>query len=438
MLTERNDRIAGNEDCTTYSMSQVDTLSSDAYEFQVANTSSFYNNLSSTVFAGLSPAIVNYYNAYELYEYALYQYNHNSSASQALDVGTLSRLQNLASQQQFETNTPNSEGTIAAIAGNTFAAKVLQQFNQIVASSGVSDKMTLLFGSYEPFLSFFALSNLSVGPSASKFNSLPVHGSVMVFELFSYTGEGNSFNASATFPTTDDLWVRFLFRNGTSDTEELISYPLFGRGNSQVDMTWDDFVTGMGDFSLNEVSDWCTSCQSINLFCEAIWTDIDNGTSSSTNGNSHEKKLSPVIGGVIGATVTIGLFIICAIVLILFGFRLDYHEKRAKGVDGSEGGIGVLKRNGSAGGFKGAEKLASDTDLRLKSGAGATIVRHERVGSWELNESPTSPTDRKHSSLDKEIERGRVVSTADYGRHSEDGIGNINPFGDPVKPVDHV
>lgn len=86
----------------------------------------------------------------------------------------------------------------------------------------------------------------------------------------------------------------------------------------------------------------------------------------------------------------------------------------------------------SGGGFKGAEKLASDTDLRLKGGAGATIVRHERVGSWELNESPT---DSKHTSLDKEIESERA---ANYERRSEDGIGNVNPFGDPVKAVDHI
>jgi len=259
----------------------------------------------------------------------------------------------------------------------------------------------------------------------------------MAFELFSYVDDSNSYNASSPFPTTDELWVRFLFRNGTDDTDALNSYPLFGRGASLVDMSWSDFVMGMGNFALTEVSDWCTACQSINLFCEAIWDDTNNGSSTDNSTASGEKKLSPVIGGVIGATLTLGLFIIVFIVLMLFGFRLDYHPKQKQSADGAEGGIGVLKRNGSGGGgFKGAEKLASDTDLRLKGGAGASVIRHERVGSWELNESPTSPTDQKHSSLDKEL--GRVVSTADYGRGSEDGIGNVNPFGDPVKAVDQV
>jgi len=207
-------------------------------------------------------------------------------------------------------------------------------------------------------------------------------------------------------------------------------------------MTWSDFMTGMGGFSLNEVADWCSVCESVNLFCEAIASDLTNSTGSSTDNGDGKKGLSPVIGGVIGATVTIALFVICAIVMVLFGFRLDYHEKRAKGANTSDvGGIAVLKRNGSGGGgFKGAEKLASDTDLTLKGGAGASVIRHERVGSWELNESPVSPTSTvgKHSSLDKEIESGRVVSKADYGRNSEDGLEHVNPFGDPVKAVDQV
>lgn len=204
-------------------------------------------------------------------------------------------------------------------------------------------------------------------------------------------------------------------------------------------MSWNDFVTGMGGFALSDVSEWCNQCQTINLFCEAIYSTMDNSSSSSGSNSSNHNKVSPVIGGVIGAAVTLGLFIITAIILLLLGFRLDHHGKRAAGTEGDAGGIGVLRRSSSGGGgFKGAEKLASDTDLRLKGGAGASVIRHERVGSWELNESPTSPTSTKHSSLDTKVGSGRVVSTADYGRNSEDGIGNVNPFGEPVKAVDHI
>jgi len=216
----------------------------------------------------------------------------------------------------------------------------------------------------------------------------------------------------------------------------LIEYALFGRGNSEADMSWTDFAQDMGQFSLNDLVDWCTACNTASLFCEALEESQNTNSSGSCPKSASERSgISPAIGGVIGATVTIAGMIIVAAILMLFGFRL---EQRGDRNHKAAGDLGVLKRSGSGnGGFKGAEKLASDTDLRLKSGAGASIVRHERVGSWELNESPTSP-DRKHGSLDKEIESGRVTSTADYGRHSEDGLGGVNPFGDPVKALDQV
>jgi len=174
----------------------------------------------------------------------------------------------------------------------------------------------------------------------------------------------------------------------------------------------------------------------VTLFCEAIEGNTISSNGSSTSTSSDSKGVSPAVAGVIGATVTIAIFILVAAVLLLLGFRLNYRDRKGAAV-GPAGDLGVLKRSGSGanGGFKGAEKLASDTDLRLKNGAGASVVRHERVGSWELNESPVSPTE--HSSLDKQMESGRVVSTADYSRHSEDH-GLENPFGDPVKPLDQV
>jgi hypothetical protein len=397
-------------------------------------TSDFYQSFSHGIFWDFDRSTLNYANAWELYEYALYQYNHNVSAdfNATFTYDDLSQFQSLASQQQFGWNTPTSNSTTNAMAGRTLASKVLQQFSSNINSFGVSDKLTLMFGSFEPFLAFFALSDLSTGPSASRFNSLPEHGSVMVFELFSLTTPAIADNDTIPFPDNSDLFVRFLFRNGTEDTNDLIEYALFGNGNSQDVMTWSKFVEGMGAFSLDDIVDWCTECEAPTLFCEAILNNVSNETASAVASN---KGLSPVIAGVVGATITLGFGIVIGIALCLFGFRLDYHSKDAN--RGPITDLGVLNRSPSGnGGFKGVEKLASDTDLALKSGAGATVIRHERVGSWELHESPSG--DSKHSSLDKEIESGRVVSNADYGRNSEDAIGHVNPFGDPVKPLDQV
>ncbi|KUJ22936.1 histidine acid phosphatase-like protein [Mollisia scopiformis] len=421
--------VAGNTGCTTNDILTVETLDSDPFIQEVENTESFYTALNSSIFSGLPIDILNYGNAWDLYEYALFEYTHNGTIANSSEFTTtdLELLYSLASAQQWTFNTPSEDATIQAMAGRTYASKVLEQFSHNIASSGSTDKLSLLFGSFEPFLGFFALSNLATGPSAGRFNSLPLHGSTMTFELFSFATPSDG-NLSTPFPDVGDLRVRFLYRNGTGDSDTLIEYALFGRGNSEADMSWTDFVQGMGEFSLNDLVDWCTECNTASLFCEALEdSQSTNSSSSSTANSSGSSRISPTIGGVIGAAVTVALMIIVAAALLLFGFRLEHRGNGAKGGD-----LGVLKRSGSGnGGFKGAERLASDTDLRLKSGAGATVVRHERVGSWELNESPT---DRKHASLDKEIESGGITSTADYGRHSEDGLEHVNP----VKPLDQV
>jgi hypothetical protein len=394
------------------------------------STNAFYESLGSSVFWAFDSSDLNYGNAWTLWEYAAFEYQHNQSIynSNSFTTDDLDQLYNLASAQQWEFNTPDSTGTIKAMAGRTYASFVLQQFSHQIASNGSAGKLSLLFGSFEPMLSFFALSNLATGPSASLFNSLPLHGSTMTFELYSYA-ETPSKNEAIPFPDTSDLWVRFLFRNGTGDSKPLIEYSLFGRDNSEEAMDWADFVEGMGDFSLDDLVNWCLDCESGSLFCEALMQNYSNETESSSA--KSEKGLSAPIAGVIGATVTIGLGLVVAAILALVGFRLDYRPREK---NGTVGDLGVLKRSGSGngGGFKGAEKLASDTDLTLKGGAGASVVRHERVGSWELNESP----DKKHSSLDKNIESG--ISKADYGRRSEDGLGGVDPYGEPVKALDQI
>ncbi|KAH8684624.1 histidine acid phosphatase-like protein [Tricladium varicosporioides] len=425
--------LGGNIGCTNYSINQVNTLASQSFTNIMTANEGFYQSLAPSVFWSFDPSIVNLGNAYTLYEYALFQYTHNKTVYESLSTANLTHLRTLASYQQWLFNTPPSASTnnVNAIAGQTLATHMFTQLSKNIASGGTSDKLSLLFGSFQPMLSFFALSGLSKGRSASSFQGLPKYGSSMSFELFSYVPRRQGRNLTVTFPDTQDLWVRFLFRNGTSDTDPMVAYPLFGRGNSEVDMSWKDFAAGISTFAVDDVSEWCNSCNSVNLFCQAIESNMKN-SSSTTIGGSSSKGLPAWAAGLIGATVVLGLFIIGAVALCLLGFRVDQREKKNSGSGSANGDISVLKRSGS-GGFKGAEKLASDTDLALKTGAGATVIRHERVGSWELNESPVSPGTRTHGSLDKEVESERVVSGADYSRRSEDGLGEH-----PVKPVEHV
>jgi hypothetical protein len=427
--------IAGDDDCNNYDVVNVEYLASAAFVQEMQSTNEFYESLGDSVFWAIPEDDLNYANAWTLWEFAAFEYQHNETLNQSgtFTAAELDTLYNLASQQQWNFNTPDSSGTIQAMAGRTYASYVLQQFEHQVASNGSAEKLTLLFGSFEPMLAFFALSDLSTGPSASRFNSLPLHGSTMTFELYSYAEIPLSVSETVPFPSdTSELWVRFFFRNGTGDSNDLIEYPIFGRDNSQDDMSWSDFVLGMSEFSLDDLVDWCSECNSGSLFCEAIMLNYNSETGSGSSTTTTKKSVSTPVAGVIGAAVTIATTLIVAAILALVGFRIDYRPRQKGGVSD----LGVLKRSASGGGFKGAEKLASDTDLTMKGGAGASVLRHERVGSWELNDNP----DTKQSALDKAFESGGEMSKTDYGRRSEDvhGLGGVDPYGEPVKALDQV
>ncbi|KAM0131869.1 hypothetical protein ACHAP3_006611 [Botrytis cinerea] len=402
----------------------------------MASTDEFYLSLANTFFAGIDSSLLNYGNAINLYYYALYQYNHNSSVYDMTNsFGLLETLNGFASEQAISFNTPSTGSSIQYIAGQTFASKIIQQFQQTISSSGVSDKLSLYFGSYEPMLAFFYLSSLSTSDlTRRRFSRLPEYGSMMAFELFSYVEEGQS-NSSNSFPEATELWVRFLFRNGTSDTNPLISYPLFNLGNSEIDIKYNDFVTEIGKFAINDLNAWCSSCGSISLFCAAILSNESSNSASNNTKTFGSKGVNGVVGGIIGAVVTLVVVMLIASILAIFGFRMHRHDKT---ISNSAGGVGIAKRGSSAsgGGFKGPEKLASDTDLNIVKGPGVgATTRHERVGSWEMgNASSNNANIAEGAGLRQE----RVVSTADYSRRSEDGIGNHNPWGKGVQSEDYV
>lgn len=334
------------------------------------NTLPFYQRLYHTIFFGAFPlSMANFYYATDLYQYAAYLYNHDRATRSKMTSVDLDMLAQYAGIQQRDLNgnltaSGAEQGDmIRAISGRTFAAKVLERLKLNMASKGSSNKLNLMFGSYEPLIAFFALSGLVNGPSGDTFKPLPNPGATMVFELFSSGGNGS-------YPSISDLWVRFLYRNSTVAGTPLIQYSLFGNGNEESSMKYNDFESGMQAIALDGITTWCNVCESINLFCSGLKSNADAGgstgsgsTESHGNGGS---SLDPVIAGVIGAAVTLAVLGLLLLVFLLFGILRFSPSKD--------------RRSSTFRGFRGAEKMASDNDLAYaKSG-----VRHERTGSWEL------------------------------------------------------
>ncbi len=364
-------RIQGNVACTQYSQSEL-AFRSDTNVQQVYNrTINFYQTLWGTFFQGTFPSsMANFFYAYELYDYAQYEYEHNPQVASLLNPSELSLLAALAETQQRDLNGnltasgKYSGDMVRAISGRMLAAKVVEMFRESISSEGLNNKLNLMFGSFEPFIAFFALSNLVNSASAANFEALPGPGAAMVFELFSV-----NLNTS-TYPDSTDLWVRFLYRPDTNPQTPFTEYPLFGNGNSQSRMRFPDFVNAMDAVAITSVAGWCDICDSINLFCGSLEGSGYYGSSPSGSGSSGS-GIVPAVAGVIGAVVTLAVIGLAAVAAVVLGHIRFYRADRQQ-------------RASSLGGFKGAEKMASDTDLAVSKGGG----RHERIGSWELRGDP--------------------------------------------------
>ena len=342
---------------------------------------------------------------------------HNSTVAEAVSEVDLVKLRILADTSQFAIN-GNTSAPGSIIGGRTLATRILEALNANIDTEGEYNKLTLNFGSFEPMMSFFALAGLT--SASEQFYAIPELGASMVIELFTLIVDGNS---TGLYPTdSSDLFVRFLYLNGTGDDAQLIQYPLFGADPDNLYVSFDDFVAGMTPFAMLSIEDWCQECGSYSVFCPAFDDSTTTGGSDILSTSRH--RLSPGLAGVIGALVTlVVLALLIGLAMLVLGLRFF----RVKN-----------KRRSELAGFKGAEKLASDQDLSVpKGGAGAVVTEgplpgrgHERVGSWELRDS--GKVEEAQLPID------RVTSPAPRRPSFEDDDMNVNPYSIPVKPKDQL
>ena len=385
MLTSH--RVQGHIGCLAYTESILNFRNDSVVATVFDNTLNFYNTMWNLVLNKAFPqSMANFANAFLLYDYASYRYNHDNETRNAVTPSDMALMARFASSEQRNKNANLSiSGTtdgdmIRAVAGRTMASKTLALLRENMRQGGAISKLNLAFTTVETFVAFFALASLVDGEHAAEFKTLPEQGAMMVFELFSI-GDNTTM-----YPGLDDLWVRFLYRNGTDPTDKLEDFALFGA--KEINMPYRQFASSIQGYGINSVSEWCRTCGSRTLFCSDYKSDAKG--SQSIFGSS---GLSPAVAGVIGAVVAVALVALGLLAAIfLGGFRF-----RRAGAPG--------QRSSLFGGFKGAEKMSSDADLAYAQGG----ARHERTGSWELRgagksdasvqEQAIIPTERPLSTL---------------------------------------
>jgi hypothetical protein len=214
--------------------------------------------------------------------------------------------------------------------GAVIAAQVLQALNGTITGKG-TNKLNVQFGAYAGMLSFFGLAGLL--PVNPDFYGVPDYASSLTWELVT-----NATVSSTSFPSADEIAVRFLFHNGTtSNISQPTIYPLFGQNETV--LAWNDFVTGMNKFAVGGQAQWCNLCGNSTGVCAsnvlsgsgpANSSGSSPGTTSSSN--SSGGGISKAVAGVIGAMVTLAVILGAEILIMLVaGLRLVSKKRLAGG-----------------------------------------------------------------------------------------------------------
>jgi len=311
--------LKGDDGCPRYNQSNAQFYASQQFKDLSVSTQPFYDSFSDILQGVIPPKDINYGNAYSIFDYLNVGKIHNSTIAKRVSSEDLDHLRYLADTREWALNgnittpTPNP----MSIGGSTLAKAILTQLNSSVVTPNSAPKLSVFLGSYDTFLSFFALTSL---PSIdSSFYGLPDYASTLVFELVSYT------------PSDSDMYVRFLFRNGTTQESALTEYPLFGRGRENAVMPYSEFYSSMNKIAIGGLDQWCKICESREDICQGPVTSTSTNNIPPQVGHPGMK---PELAGGIGALCALAAVgIIAAALMIIMGLRLTKKEKRAGKTD---------------------------------------------------------------------------------------------------------
>ncbi|KAK0735332.1 histidine acid phosphatase [Apiosordaria backusii] len=296
--------IKGDDNCPAVTTASQSFESSPEFTTLLSSTRDFYQSLFpvlKSVYDFTSPEDLSYVRAYDIFDLINVARIHNSSSpTQDISDEQLFQLRTLADSAEFGYNY-NLTQPARSIHAQTFSTAVLNQLNRTIASQG-QQKLSLLSGSYDAFLAFFGLANLT--SVNSNFYGLPDYASTMSFELF-------TLDTVTSFPedAENDLRVRFLFRNGTEG--KLDSFPLFGTGEET--LSWGEFAKEMKKRAIGSAEEWCSACGSSASFCAGY--NKQEGVEAASAGKG---GMSNAVAGVVGAAVTLGVVGMVGLVAFVF------------------------------------------------------------------------------------------------------------------------
>ncbi|TVY36394.1 hypothetical protein LSUB1_G004763 [Lachnellula subtilissima] len=336
--SENSAWLQGSSGCESASVSSNNYFYSAEYIQKLNSTADFYKSIL-PVINGTSPLLMTRSRTHILIVYDLIHvsqiHNKTIQSSNLLTSDTVFQLQTLADNHEFNL-AYNSSDKIRAIAGSTLAAQVVQQLNTTITGKS-KVPVGIQFGAYASFLSFFGLAQL---PKASEnFTGIVDYASSMAFELVT-----NATVNSTSYPSADQISIRFLFSNGTASENPLTAYPLFGQEETVI--SWPTFVDEMNKFAIGDLATWCQQCGNSTGAC-ASTTSSSSSASASASASSQSSSsggISKAVAGVIGAMVTLAVILgLEALIILLGGLRLVNKKRLGAGQVASNSATAATK-----------------------------------------------------------------------------------------------
>ncbi|KAK5056669.1 hypothetical protein LTR84_012201 [Exophiala bonariae] len=340
--SENSAWLQGATNCANAQISSNNYFTSSQYLTTLANTHDFYNGLSPMINLTFAPGQTSFKNAYTIFDLLNVASIHNSSTkfpnADLLTPETFFQARTLADQHEFGL-AYNESDPIRAVTGSIIAGEVVEALNNTITGNG-KNKFNIQFGAYAGMMSFFGLANLT--SVDADFYGVPDYASSLSWELVT-----NATVNASSFPSEDDISVRFYFHNGTtSASSEPREFPLFGTGRSP--LPWNEFASKMGTFSISGQKQWCTACGNSTGVCSSSALgggDASAGTSSagSSSDNTGNGGISKAVAGVIGAMVTLGVVLgIELFILLAGGLKLVSKKRLARttSIDSAPPGMG--------------------------------------------------------------------------------------------------
>ncbi|RMZ91488.1 hypothetical protein DV736_g1262, partial [Chaetothyriales sp. CBS 134916] len=289
--------LQGSTGCLNAEISSNDYFISQDYLTTLNRTHDLYQSTLPMINRSFSSSTATYKNAYTIWDLLNVASIHNSSSdfpnADLLTPDLFYELKVLANQHEWNLAYNESE-PIRAVSGSTLAAQVVTALNGTITGRG-KNKLNVQFGAYSSMLSYFGLVNLT--SASPNFYGVPDYASTLTWELVT-----NATVSKESYPSTDEISVRFLFANGTaSSTNPAVEFPMFGQSVSP--LPWNDFVTRTLKFSIN-----------------------DQASCGNKGGG-----ISKAVAGVIGAMVTLGVILGLELLIMLAAGLKLVRRNRAPG-----------------------------------------------------------------------------------------------------------